>query len=35
VTRSTLPERWRKYYWGTIPTRAIPNGVTHVRRYAA
>jgi len=35
VTRSTLPERWREYYWATIKTRAIPNGVAHVRRYAA
>ena len=35
VTQSTLPERWRDYYWGRLATRAIPNGVVHARRYAA
>jgi len=35
VTRSRLPERWQDYYWRRLPTRAIPSGVSHVRRYAA
>ncbi len=35
VTRSTLPERWRDYYWLRLTTRCVPNGRAHTRRYAA
>jgi hypothetical protein len=35
VTRSTLPARWRDYYWRRLPTRAMPNGRSHSLRYAA
>jgi hypothetical protein len=35
ISRSRLPERWQDYYWRRLPTRAIPNGVSHVRRHAA
>ena len=33
--RIALPESWAKYYWGKVPTRAIPNGREHTLRYAA
>ncbi len=33
--RVGLPERWADYYWRRIPTRRIPNGRTHNRKYAA
>ncbi len=34
-TRVGLPERWADYYWRRIPTRRIPNGRIHNRKYAA
>lgn len=33
--RIALPACWQKYYWGTVRTRAIPNGRAHTLRYAA
>lgn len=33
--RVPLPECWAKYYWGKVPTRAVPNGRGHSLRYAA
>lgn len=34
VTRMTLPEVWRRYYWGKVTTRQIPNGRAHRCSYA-
>jgi transposase-like protein len=34
VTRVGLPERWRRYYWRQVPTRAIRHCRTHDLRYA-
>jgi hypothetical protein len=34
VTRIGLPERWRSYYWGTVMTRARPNGREHRLKFA-
>jgi transposase-like protein len=33
--RVELPARWAPYYWKRTPTRAIPHGRAHQRRYAA
>ena len=33
-TRLSLPPRWARYYWRQLPTRRIPNGATHRRRFA-
>ena len=33
-TRIELPESWRPHYWGTLPTRQIPNGHVHRLKYA-
>jgi transposase-like protein len=33
--RVELPVRWADYYWKRVPTRAIPRGRVHSRRYAA
>ncbi len=33
--RVRLPERWVPYYWRLTPTRRIPNGRLHDRKYAA
>ena len=35
VSQIELPDRWVPYYWRTIHTRQIPNGVEHRCRYAA
>jgi hypothetical protein len=32
--RIALPERWRRYYWGQVPTRRIPNCRPHRCKYA-
>ena len=34
VTRIGLPDRWRPYYWGQVPTRAVPHGRDHRLKYA-
>ena len=34
-TRGRVPERWQDYYYRRIPTRMIPNGTVHAKRYAA
>ncbi len=34
VTRSTLPERWRDYYWRKLRTRALRGNRAHALRYA-
>jgi hypothetical protein len=34
-SRVELPERWRPYYWRTVPTRALRRFATHQARYAA
>lgn len=33
-TRIVLPESWQPHYWGTLPTRQIPNGHVHRLKYA-
>ena len=35
VTRTALPARWARYYWGQVPTRTLPNAREHRLRYAA
>ena len=33
-TKIALPESWQPHYWGTLPTRQIPNGHVHRLKYA-
>ena len=33
-SRIALPEPWATYYWGRVPTRALPRWREHRRRYA-
>jgi transposase-like protein len=33
-SQGPLPARLARYYWRTVPTRRIPNGRSHQRRYA-
>jgi transposase-like protein len=34
-SRTVLPERWQRYYWGLTPTRCLPNARAHTLRLAA
>jgi hypothetical protein len=34
-SHAALPERWARYYWRQVPTRALPRLATHRLRYAA